>query len=52
MHINSSSWLTAVLLSILLPSLAGADEGINEIIVTADFRARSITKLPSSISVM
>ena len=52
MHINSSSCLTAVLLSILLPSLAGADEGIDEIIVTADFRARSITKLPSSISVM
>ncbi len=52
MHINTKLWLIAALLSYLLPLSADANDGIDEIIVTADYRARSIAKLPSSVSVM
>ncbi len=52
MHINTKLWLIAALLSFLLPLSADANDGIDEIIVTADYRARSIAKLPLSVSVM
>ncbi len=50
MRINSRPWLVATLLSISLPVVA--EEVIDEIVVTADFRERPLTEIPSSVSVM
>lgn len=52
MNANSKSWLVAAFLSILLPLSGLADEVIDEIIVTADFRERPVADLPASVSVM
>jgi outer membrane receptor protein involved in Fe transport len=42
----------SALLCVLFLSSAGAEEAIDEIIVTADFRERAVTELPSSITVL
>jgi len=44
--------IPAALLSVFLAISAVADDVIDEIVVTADFRGRSITELPSSVSVL
>ncbi len=49
---NTNSWLIAASLSVMLSLPAYAGNDIDEIIVTADYRSRSTTKLPSSVSVM
>ncbi|MDX1498684.1 MAG: TonB-dependent receptor [Woeseiaceae bacterium] len=43
--------IVALLVSILLPLIAAA-ETIDEIVVTADFRERSLAELPASVSVL
>ena len=43
--------LSAFLLTILTSSVV-AEDAIDEIIVTADFRERAVTELPSSVSVL
>ena len=52
MRSNTNSWLIAASLSVMLSLPAYAGNDIDEIIVTADYRSRSTTKLPSSVSVM
>ena len=44
--------ISAALLSVFLAIPAVADDVLDEIIVTADFRGRLITELPSSVSVL
>jgi outer membrane receptor protein involved in Fe transport len=44
--------IPAALLSVLLPCTAIADETIDEIVVTADFRERPANELPTSVSVV
>lgn len=52
MNANTKSRLTVAFLNILLPLSSVADEMIDEIIVTADFRERSVTEFPASVSIM
>ncbi|MCH9696114.1 MAG: TonB-dependent receptor [Gammaproteobacteria bacterium] len=44
--------LSAAILMFTLAPVAPADEVLEEIIVTADFRGRTITELPSSVSII
>jgi len=44
--------ISTALLSVLLALSAVADEAIDEIIVTADFRGRAASELPSSVTVL
>lgn len=50
MSILKRLWPLAAL--ILIPLFAIADDAIDEIIVTADFRERPVTEIPSSVTVM
>ena len=50
MSTKSRQWLVATLLLVALPVVA--EEPIDEIVVTADFRERPLTEIPSSVTVM
>ena len=52
MNANTKSRLTVAFLNILLPLSSVADEIIDEIVVTADFRERPVSELPASVSIM
>lgn len=52
MNTLSPARVMAALLSCLVAVAAVADEPIEEIVVTADFRERPVTELPASISVI
>jgi len=49
---QSTARVSAALLSVLLACTSIADEAIDEIVVTADFRGRTATELPSSVSII
>ena len=52
MHQNCFARFFPALLTILTASSVIAEEAIDEIVVTADFRGRSVTDLPASVSVL
>jgi outer membrane receptor protein involved in Fe transport len=52
MKYQSIARISAAFLAVLIVSQAVADEVIDEIVVTADFRGRTANELPSSVSII
>jgi outer membrane cobalamin receptor len=52
MNYKFTARVPAALLSIFISCSAVAEEAIDEIIVTADFRGRPASELPSSVSII
>ena len=50
-HLSTARFSVAIF-SVFLVSTVIADEAIDEIIVTADFRGRTVTELPASVSIL
>ncbi len=52
MSIRANSRFPAALLALSIPCAAYADDVIDEIVVTADYRERAISELPASVTVL